>query len=68
VTRAYSAGDAAAGAFSIAGGGVFVFSLAYAAWAYAVPFGVTTADSTSAIVPVAFDVILFTVFALHHSL
>ena len=68
MTRGYSVGDAAARAFSIAGGGVFVFSLAYTAWAYALPFGITTADSTSAIVPVAFDVILFTAFALHHSL
>jgi protein-S-isoprenylcysteine O-methyltransferase Ste14 len=67
VTRRHSTGGAAARSFAIAGGGVFVVSLAYTAWSYAGPFGVTIGDSTSVSVPAALNIVLFTAFALHHS-
>ena len=67
MTRDHWTGDGAARSFAIAGSGVFVVSLVYTAWSYVSPFGVTTTNSTSVIVPAAFDIILFTAFALHHS-
>jgi len=67
VTRDHWTGDGAARSFAIAGSGVFVFSLVHTAWSYVSPFGVTTTSSTSAIVAAAFDIVLFTAFALHHS-
>ena len=66
MTRDHLTGDGRARSFAIAGGGVFVFSLVYCAWSYASPFGTSTADST-AIAPAAFNVLLFSGFALHHS-
>jgi protein-S-isoprenylcysteine O-methyltransferase Ste14 len=67
VTREHSTGNGAARSFAIAGGVLFVFSLAYTAWSYASPFGMIAIDSLSAGEPAAFDVLLFTGFALHHS-
>jgi protein-S-isoprenylcysteine O-methyltransferase Ste14 len=67
VTRGPSTGDGATRSFAIAGGTVFVFSLLYAAWSYASPFGLSTTGSTSVIAPAAVDIALFTAFALHHS-
>ena len=49
-----------------AGGGVFVFSLAYFLYSYLWRFGVPAGDS-SAIRPVALNVLLFSAFAAHHS-
>src|SRR5690349_21031158 len=53
-------------AFVIGGGLVFVASLVYAAWSYAVPFGART--DAPALAPAALNVLSFTVFAGHHSL
>lgn len=66
MTRGHLTGDGRVRSFAIAGGGVFVFSLVYCAWSYASPFGTSTVDST-AIAPAAFNVLLFSGFALHHS-
>jgi protein-S-isoprenylcysteine O-methyltransferase Ste14 len=51
--------------FVWAGGGAFVLSLAFAAWWYAVWLGL--ARPLTGWQPLAFDVLLFSVFALHHS-
>ena len=67
MTQGHSTGDAPARSFAIAGGLVFVCSLVYTAWSYAWLFGVTKTDSTAVIVPALFNTILFTAFALHHS-
>jgi methanethiol S-methyltransferase len=68
VPREHSTGNTAARSFAIAGAIVFVASLAYTAWSYAWSFGVAAGGPSPAIVPAAFDVLLFTGFALHHSL
>jgi methanethiol S-methyltransferase len=50
------------------GGGMFVASLGYFAWSYAGRFGRTAAvDAGSSGVPILVNALLFTVFALHHS-
>ena len=67
MTHGHSTGGAAARSFAIAGGVVFVFSLSFTAWSYAWRFGAASTGSTSVIVPAAFNTILFTAFALHHS-
>lgn len=48
-----------------AGGGVFVFALGFCAYAYAFPWGQPAPFDAS---PMAVDALLFTLFALHHSL
>src|SRR4051794_8487909 len=50
------------------GGGVFVLSLAACAYAYAVTWASPAAGGFGASAAVAADILLFTVFALHHSL
>ena len=64
-----TAGDAPAGARAVAWGGTLVFftSLTYFLYSYAVTFGrpVPDGDATGA---VAINVLLFSAFALHHSL
>src|SRR5438045_3751603 len=53
-------------AFVWAGGGLFVASLAYAAWWYAVVLARSIPFNGTA--PLVADTALFTIFALHHSL
>jgi protein-S-isoprenylcysteine O-methyltransferase Ste14 len=67
VTREHATGDAAARSFAIAGGLIFVWSLVYAAWSYGWTFGLTMSGSTSPVGPASLDALLFTGFALHHS-
>ena len=45
---------------------LFVFSLAYFLFSYVVTFGIVVSDGPSA-GPVAWNVVLFTAFAMHHS-
>ena len=55
-------------AVATAGALVFVGSLLYGAWSYAWRFGHDTRAASTADLPaVAFDLLLFTAFALHHS-
>jgi protein-S-isoprenylcysteine O-methyltransferase Ste14 len=67
VTQGLSNGHAASRVFALAGGVVFVCSLLYGVWAYAVPFGAVVSGAIAVIGPALLDVALFTVFALHHS-
>jgi protein-S-isoprenylcysteine O-methyltransferase Ste14 len=67
VTREHATGDAAVRSFAIAGGLIFVCSLVYTAWAYVGPFGLAMSESTSFVRPATLDALLFTGFALHHS-
>ena len=53
--------------FAWAGATLFVVSLAYFAWRYFGPFG-EVAAGRDLMRPIALNVILFSVFALHHSL
>ncbi len=57
----------AARAFSWTGGGVFVASLVYFLYSYLVVFG-EPAKNAATLGSVAFDVTLFSAFALHHSI
>ena len=50
------------------GGAAFVASLATGAWCYTVRFGAPGGSSGGRLHPIAFDVFLFSGFALHHSL
>jgi protein-S-isoprenylcysteine O-methyltransferase Ste14 len=52
--------------FAWAGGGLFVLALACTAWLYAVELGRAAPFGGAA--PILIDLILFTIFALHHSL
>jgi protein-S-isoprenylcysteine O-methyltransferase Ste14 len=52
--------------FAWAGGGLFVVALARTAWLYAFELGRVAAFGGAA--PILIDLMLFTVFALHHSL
>jgi len=55
-------------AFAWCGGGVFVASLLYFVWCYAWGFGSSSAATGQTIWrSAAFDIILFSIFALHHS-
>lgn len=58
----------AALAFTLAGGVVFMASLLYFVYCYVVTFGMPAAATTGAAGAIAIDVLLFSVFALHHSL
>jgi len=53
-------------AFAWCGAAVFAGSLLFFLYSYLVTFG-RSAESTGVIRPVAIDCVLFTVFALHHS-
>jgi protein-S-isoprenylcysteine O-methyltransferase Ste14 len=55
-------------AFAWAGGALFVVSLTYAVFRYAVGFAVAAGSGETAARPVLIDAALFTVFAFHHSL
>jgi protein-S-isoprenylcysteine O-methyltransferase Ste14 len=55
-------------AFVWAGGGLFVFALAFTAWWYARTLGRTTSPADDRAVKLAFDAVLFSAFALHHSM
>lgn len=59
-------GPAQAPLVSWLGGALFVGSLGYFAWTYFVGFGHPPASGAAA-APLAVDVVLFSVFALHHS-
>jgi protein-S-isoprenylcysteine O-methyltransferase Ste14 len=67
VAREHATGDVAARWFAIGGGLIFVSSLVYTAWSYAWTFGFTMSGSTSLARPVTIDTLLFSGFALHHS-
>jgi hypothetical protein len=54
--------------YAWAGGAVFVASLLYFAWFYLVPLGRPADATTSIWRALAFDVALFSVFGLHHSI
>jgi methanethiol S-methyltransferase len=54
-------------AFAWAGATLFVAALLFFAWSYFGPFG-QIAPGSNGVVPIAVDVLLFSVFALHHSL
>jgi protein-S-isoprenylcysteine O-methyltransferase Ste14 len=54
-------------AVALAGGVLFAGSLLYFGWRYAAGFDMAAAGN-AVLVPVAIDVMLFTAFALHHSL
>jgi methanethiol S-methyltransferase len=54
-------------AFAWAGAGLFASALAYFLFAYSVTFGEITADDIDPIA-ILFDVAIFSVFALHHSI
>ncbi len=60
--------SAAALAFTLCGGVVFMASLLYFVYCYLVPFGAATGTPMGAAAALAIDVALFSVFALHHSL
>jgi protein-S-isoprenylcysteine O-methyltransferase Ste14 len=49
------------------GGAAFVASMAFCGYSYLGPFGRVAAAGTSVFWPVAVDVVLFSVFAVHHS-
>lgn len=63
-------GSALRVAFALAGGLLFVFSLFYGVYAYLGPFGAVAGpwSFAAAAGPILTDVLLFTIFAGHHSL
>ena len=65
--REHATSDAAARSFAIAGGLIFVCALVYTAWSYARTFGLPMSGPASSVRPASFDILLFTGFALHHS-
>src|SRR6185503_11082199 len=54
-------------AFTWAGGSLFVTSLAFGVFRYAAAFGQVAGDASSALPAVLADVVLFSLFAAHHS-
>jgi len=68
MTRTVAPVGSAGRAFAWLGAGLFVVSLAYFLYSYAVTFGRVAASAGSgAIAPVTVNLALFTVFAVHHS-
>ena len=67
MTSEHSNGNAGGRAFAVGGAIVFVCSLIYGMWSYAVTFGVA-ASQQSVADPAFSNILLFSAFALHHSL
>jgi methanethiol S-methyltransferase len=69
VTSGRPSGDGRGRLFAVAGGAIFLASLVFGIWSYAIPYGVV--DDARASDPgasAAINLLLFTAFALHHSL